>query len=398
MGSTTTVRSPNVITKHIRCEILRSIDKINTLEADWRNLSNNCPEATVFQTYEWNIAFCRSYLKPGDYAVIIAREHEKIVGIAPFMIKKRFGINIVEPIGGDAVAYYAILAEGERIDVLQAMAKSFCENYPFGVLQFPYHAAENRTIIIFYSQLMYEGWRFRVWMRNIAHFISNPGGFNKYLLQHSAKSRHNIRYERKRWERTNLAFEHYEGMAIDENVIQRVSDIQKNSWLWRRGQQDINSRLLKQTIDSLKDFAKTEIYLLRQDDVDLAYILNYKNANKAYAIMTGFDERFSKGSPGKYLWTRVIEDIMDRKDVEYDFMFGDGEYKRFWCNRTRHILRSVCWKGSGAWFVAWFPYRLHGIVTSNAMLRKYAKFFRSYLRGFKKRLPNISATLRKTTK
>jgi CelD/BcsL family acetyltransferase involved in cellulose biosynthesis len=71
-----------------------------------------------------------------------------------------------------------------------------------------------------------------------------------------------------------------------------------------------------------------------------------------------------------------LQNVLDRGITVYDFLYGEGEYKRFWANRTKYVCRAVCSKGCLASMASWLPHRLHGTFAKYQRLRRLVGKFR----------------------
>jgi len=66
---------------------------------------------------------CNKYWdKKSKLEIIVVRDDKKVVGIGPFVIRKRFGVPQIEPIGGtNQIAYFGMLVSDERVDVVASI-------------------------------------------------------------------------------------------------------------------------------------------------------------------------------------------------------------------------------------------------------------------------------------
>lgn len=112
-----------------------------------------------------------------------------------------------------------------------------------------------------------------------------------------------------------------------------------------------------------------EVFILSRIGEEIAFIVNLKSFESAVCLFIGFDEKYKNFSPGKILMAECIKETLDAGTPLYDFLYGDGEYKRFWANRTKLIQRCVSWRGWKAWVLGLILYRLHGILSRSEMAR-----------------------------
>lgn len=234
------------------------------------------------------------------------------------------------------------------------------------------------------------------WIRNISHYVCECRGFDAYLLGKSAKTRQTLKRKRARlFSNSKVVATQFSATDLTPKVVERISKIKGQSWLARRGIEIINSPFYLELFPSLALEEKADALIMSMNGEDIAFVLKLSSFDSCYLIFTGFKEELSNLSPGQNLMMTCLQGVVDRGGRVYDFLFGDAEYKRFWCNRTKQVLRSVCYKGFRGWILSWVPHRFHGTFAKYDNLRylanKVRKFRQTVLR--KGRLANTSQAL-----
>jgi CelD/BcsL family acetyltransferase involved in cellulose biosynthesis len=255
-------------------------------------------------------------------------------------------------------------------DVAEAIAIKLSECFPEGIVHIPYYAAGNYSVDIFMAALNARSWKEARWTRNISHFVYENNGYSNYISRKSKKSRYNLKRERTRLEEAGpINLVHVCQAELTESSVERIAQLQKQSWLSRRGQESLDSPFYNEVITALANKDNAEIFIYAQNSEDIAYILNFYSGNTCYCYYIGFDEKKADLSPGKMLMMDNLQKVLDRGITVYDFLYGEGEYKRFWANRTKYVCRAVCYKGWRSWLASWFPHRLHGTFSKYDKLR-----------------------------
>lgn len=327
---------------------------------------------------------CNKYWdKKSKLEIIVVREDKKVVGIGPFVIRKRFGVPQIEPIGGtNQIAYFGMLVSDERVDVVASIAKTIAQRYPKGIIHIPYFNSDSFEINVMFSKLLSMGWKEIRWVRNISHFMIIRNGFDEYLSGKSSKSRHTIKRKWKKLQESgDVKINRYRHIDLSENIVDRIANIQKHSWLYRRGIDILDSPFHKELILSLAENKNAEVFIMTIDDRDVAFVLNYCKGNTHYLMYTAFEETTSKLNPGGNLDKYCFEILSKNGAMLYDFMFGDGDYKRYWSNRTNIVLRAVCYNGLISWIISFFPHRLHGKLSKYNTLKNIKRFVKKGLRN-----------------
>jgi CelD/BcsL family acetyltransferase involved in cellulose biosynthesis len=372
-----------LLLEHLSVDVVTTTANMEALKNQWERLSDSTRSTTLFQGFAWNYAWWKIFGNNYSLSIITVYEEGVLVGLAPFTVQLRFGVPHIQPIGANQYAYFGLLVETGRQDVVQAIADKIRQLYPCGLIHFPYYNMDDFGVSTLGGALNGLGWREVRWRRHISHFIYEPKGYESYEGTKSSKSRSNLKRARKRLEAQDaVTVTHHRGSEVDDQVVQRMARIQKISWLARRDVPNVDSAPFRFFISALAKAGMAEVFLLRLGERDIAFILNYCWRESSYCISIGFDETLEHLSPGKILMNACVQTILERGVNIYDFFFGDAEYKRFWANRTTLVFRSVYYRGFRSYLLSWFPHRLHG------RLKKYEKLraLNSLLNRWKKRL------------
>lgn len=360
----------SLLLDHLSSDVVTTTEGLESIKEQWAALFESAGDVTVFQSFAWNYAWWKAFGQGYDLFIIVVREKDKLVGLAPFMVRRRLGIPQIEPIGSGQYAFFGLLKEGDRHDVIQAIGDWLQHAYPFGLIHFPYYDVANSSVNMLSASMSAAGWREVRWPRNVAQCVRADSGYDSYLMGKSQKARYNLKRERRKLEdQYQVRVTHHFGPDIDEEVILRMADIQKRSWLSRRGAEPVDSGVLHVIIRELGRADMAEVSILTLGDLDAAFVLTFHAAQTAHCISIAFDETLEHLSPGKALINICIQRLLDRGITVYDFMFGDGEYKRFWANSTILVFRSACYHGLRGWILSWFPHRLHGKLSRYRVLK-----------------------------
>ncbi|MEN6373598.1 MAG: GNAT family N-acetyltransferase [Smithella sp.] len=358
------------LVNHLTVDVITSTEQFESIKEDWENLFNSCNNLSPFQTFTWNYVWWKHYGKGKQLSIFTVRENNRLVGIAPFMVQSRFGVSELEPICGEHHYNFRLIMDDHRDDIAAAIALKLSGSFQAGLVHLPYFTAGTNSVDILMAALNAEDWKEERWTRNISHYVSEENGFNSYMSRKSRKSRNNRNRERKKLDETGLVtLNHICLYELTENAMERIADIQKQSWLARRGQESLISPFYKEVIPALAQNNHAEIFLYEQSSEDIAYALNLYCGDICYCLFIGFMETKAQFMPGKVLVMDALQKNLDRGINVFDFLYGEGEYKRYWANRTKYVCRAVNYKGFRGWLLSWFPHRLHGTFAKYQTLK-----------------------------
>src|SRR5206468_12614456 len=108
----------------VAIEELTSLDEVASLAPAWNRLLAESSSDTIFLTYEWVLAYLRWIARGATPMVLVARDGDDLVGIAPLMVTERSEggspVRRVEFIGVPNSDYSDFIARGDDPVVLQA--------------------------------------------------------------------------------------------------------------------------------------------------------------------------------------------------------------------------------------------------------------------------------------
>ena len=386
-----------VITSELESAIISDQAGFDAMEREWTHLFDHCRDITPFQSFVWNHTWWSYQRHPCSLALVTVREKGRLVGLGPFAAKRSWGSEHILPIGFDRFAYFGPLVEAGRDDVAQAIATTLAARFHHGLLHIPYFQGRDEALSVIVTCLSSLGWRSCSWVRNVCHFLCESRGSEAFLATKSRKARYNLKRDQKILkEAGSIAFQLFQGPQLNEAIVDRIAGIQARSWLARRNQEPLGSFFYHDLLPALAQSNLAQVYILTLASRDIAFVLNYHHHTENICIYIGFDEAFAHLSPGKVLMHRVIETILDRGDQLLDFHFGDGDYKRFWANRSKYALEMIAWRGTLPYLCSWYPARLRGFMarfprTKNALKRLMARLRRRFATGSHRRSNDLDA-------
>ena len=223
----------SVLLEHLSSEVVTTTEGFEAIQKQWDALFEAASDVTVFQSFSWNYAWWKAFGESYNLFILVIYEKDNLVGLAPFVTKRRLGVPEIEPIGKDQYAYFGLLAEDSREDVIEALAQRLCDSFPVGLVHFPYYTLSNHTVNVLGGALSARGWRETRWRRQTSRTGSMRIMVSKVICAANLrKPAITSGASVESWKEQNrVTVARYLGPEVDECVVQRVADIQKRSWL-----------------------------------------------------------------------------------------------------------------------------------------------------------------------
>jgi CelD/BcsL family acetyltransferase involved in cellulose biosynthesis len=177
-----------------------------------------------------------------------------------------------------------------------------------------------------------------------------PCSYERYIKQtKSAKSRQTLlRKERRLRKKHAVDVEFYSDAEITTDIVARVSSIQEQSWMKRRGAAILGRVFYQELLLAMAQGGFACAWLMTIDKADAAFVFALVAHRRLYYAWTAVDLQYASSlSIGQFLTSWTIRQACRDGMETYDFMHGDAQYKRFWSTDCHSVYRVV--SGRGLW-------------------------------------------------
>lgn len=306
-------------------------EQLFKLREAWNAIAAAMPEATIFQTWEWNWIWW-SHFAAGKLMVLIAKKHGETVGIAPFF---------VEPVLG-SFRWLKFVGTGRMSNALALLAQ-------------PALADECRRHFLDYLSKRSEAWDLVDLLHvdeqaaralandgrdadavltpgDIDLHIDLPGDSETYLKQLDSKFKRNIR-RRKKLIAADFSESAYEtvrggevGVAMEE--LFRLHELRwKGRELFHMLSSEIDRRFHMEIATELDRLGRLRLHRLKIDGVTRAVLYGFRFGDATSAYATRFDPQLARYGPGILLHEHAILEAIADGARRFDLMRGVETWK-----------------------------------------------------------------------
>ena len=337
----------------LEVRLLSSLADIEQIELQWRELSDcqNDP-MTYFQSYDW----CRSWLlscsatERDNLQVYTAWREDRLVGLIPFTIIKKFGVSRLVPLGSPHTQYAGCLLADECfdrdfLDYLINYIKTSSNVDCIAIDDLPMRS-------IFADALVALGHTFNPGETSQVldlESFNTPQEFVSSVSKNKRKYR--MRRLRKLSERGDVKLTPLSGGTQGYKDIVQTALAWKQDWLTTRGQPMANDKkerllnLLSNLSGSGMDEGSTVegalALKLSVDGVPVAVEIGFVQHGHYYSYLGAFDPAWDNLSPGKVQIFLAKQWAIEQGLKAFDFMGGGGDYKAHNANKEVKLV-SVC--------------------------------------------------------
>jgi len=328
---------------------ISTIEELEELADDWDSLLVTAQIENIFLTYSWIIEWWQVYGADADIWVLISRQSDQIIGIAPLMIRKRaWGIRYLSFIGSGEV-FPNHLEFIVRPDMLTTLVQDFCEyilqnRSQWDILDFE-GLSENSNLALY--QDIFRRIRLKVEIEQYATcpYAKFPDSFEMYLDSRGKRTRKNFRkYSRRLFhDHPNVLFGRVYSQEELKTTFAALVDFHQDRWI-RLGESGAfsSSNFTEFHFAAAQnglELGTLRMYYIKINSKLIAVDLCYRVGRRVFDYISGFDEEWENYSVGILVMAYAIEQSIVEGAHEFDLLQGDESYKRHWAIQNRNNWR-----------------------------------------------------------
>jgi CelD/BcsL family acetyltransferase involved in cellulose biosynthesis len=303
---------------------------LEALAPAWQDLWRRAPAATPFHSPAWLIPWWRE-IGGGELRVLIARQHERMVGLLPMYLQHGGDGGKLLPLG-IAISDYldGLFEEGVAAIAAEAMLRHLTERHDWQRCELhPLRAGAPLLAARVPAGLDDEILAFDPCL--VVQVPPAALGVEDFL---PSKIRYNLRHFRRRAERVGLvSFATATAATLSEfvEVIFRLHDAR-----WQQqGQPGVLAdpvirRFHRAAAPLLHRAGLLRLHALRLDGRIIAVMYGLAARRRTYFYLCGFDPEFAALSPGTLILGHSIRQAVREGAHEVDFLRGQERFKYFW--------------------------------------------------------------------
>ena len=335
-------------------KVLRDQKQFLGLKEAWKNLQSLGAVKDITTTWEWMSTWWEVFNEDKNLAVLVVRDNDEVIGIAPFMQRKvkyfrlipikNFRLRLIPYMrmefiasGDDVCSDYLsfIVKEGREKEVLKSVFKYLCNSRDtrWDELVLYQMNAESTFIPLLYDLANELKLNIKEIDRDFCPYVNLPDSFEDYLSQLGQNTRYQIRQGmRKLNEKGDAVFK----IAKTEEEIELAKTIlirlHQSRWTQKGEPGRFSSDEYKLFHDKMISIAHKENWLrlstLFFNQKPIACIYNFCYGNKIYFYQSGIeisDDRDLRYGMLAHIF--AISYSISEAAKEYDFLAGVSDYK-----------------------------------------------------------------------
>jgi CelD/BcsL family acetyltransferase involved in cellulose biosynthesis len=328
----------------ITVDEISTLNKWESLEAEWTTLITGCPLATPFQRPEWLLPWWRRF-GSGQMTVLAFRAGDLLVGLLPAFIHLWEGRRRVTLIGNGITDYLDLTARPEYASECARLALQwFWRNrHRWDLCDWQDLQSDSPLIRARSGELEMAS---MPWLNGTAASVGDDPDAYGEGLPHGL--RRTIRLATRRLEREGEI--EFETLCSDHDAsaLQALFRLHEERWRDKGGPESmLDSKsvqaFLIEATRGLSARGMIRLYTMRFLGHMAAMIYGILDRNCLYGYITGMDPQLARYSVGSLLLNYAIRDAIADGARRWDFLRGEEQYKFQWGAQRAPKRRVFVW-------------------------------------------------------
>lgn len=336
-----------------RVEVVTSHAGLAALAPEWDILAQ---AVAPMLTHAWVLSCAATLYREDSLHVITVHQRGVLAGVAPLVARLHAGSKRLELLGGSYLGESSGLLYNSS-EALNALVQAIVDaRKPVMLARIP---AQSAAIVKLRSATPR---RKLVAVRRAADTIAVPiaSGWDEYLARLSSRRRYDLKRARRRAEQAGeVTFRILspEPTEVDGMFAEFVR-VEAAGWKDRNGSSLRQRHVLREFFQQYARLASRSgilrISFLDLEGRPIAAQLSVERARRLWVLKIGYDETWSRCSPGMQLLAETMRYAFERQLEAYEFLGQDEHWLRGWEGRHSEFRTIACYPVTvtGMWVLA----------------------------------------------
>ena len=340
-------------------EIIRELDQLASLQADWNSAVEASGFDSVFLSHEWFCTWARNFAPAGTLYVVIARQSGCIRGIMPLLHERRrvgpWTWSVLRSMSNAHTCKYGfVLSKESGRETLDAMLRHLSRNGHWDLMELTHLPAISDSFALIRQSCGKAGLRVRSQFQMESPYVEISGAWNEYLGTRNSKVRKNWDYfERRMHKEGSVELHEIDGSSGTDQAVTEAFEIEESSWKGEAGsamkRTSEVARFYLELARAMSARGNFRLYFLSLNGSKIAfdYCLPYRQTFNV--LKTGYNPAYAKNSPGRVLRKSVLRGIFESGSHRiYDLLGARDAWKEEWTQAVQPLLRVQLYNGRPA--------------------------------------------------
>lgn len=311
----------------------------------------------LFLTHEWFDAWWQGFGGDNSLFILLLKDQNELVGIAPFMKFRRtflgIPIKVISLMTNEHTTRADFIVKRNPVETIISLFKSLGEfQEDWDLIELNFVPAISTTVEAIIEQSVLFDFKYVLKPLNRTPYIPINGSWDAFYIGLKGHFKRNLKNREKRLNRLGeVKLERLTaGNGSLASCLQDVFEVGSNSW------KELNNTAIGSTQQSRTFYMKLaenmlkkgwlNIFLLRFDNKPIAFQYSIKYRNRLLLLKTEYDLEFKPYSPGHLLLKSVLKECFSEHLQEFDFLGDSMLWKRDWTTLERTQIQALIFNNS----------------------------------------------------
>jgi CelD/BcsL family acetyltransferase involved in cellulose biosynthesis len=335
--------------------VYATTDDFAAFDAAWRELHARDGAATFFTSPTWLSAWWAHHGDGRRLLLVTAVEDGTLVGVAPVMWQRQYGVPVVRFVGTGLSDYGSVVVDDAMVrrDVVFGLLDQLRTTMPHAVLDL-WEVSESDPLLEIVTEWVGDrGERMRTFITAVCPYLRLPAS----LAEHDRALTTSVKRDERRNLRRlaelgtldvsdDLTYERDLAAVVDE--LAALEDLHpraaERANLWRAPGRSFAEAALR----SAADTGQLWLQGIRVNSQLIAYSVAFRHGATLYGYLQGFRADYARYGPGRLLHLHIQRSAIAAGITTFDLLRGAEPHKQGWTDLGLTNRRIVVWPRSGS--------------------------------------------------
>lgn len=326
---------------------IHTVERLLPLEKEWDSLLLRCPHQEPYLAHDWIVRWCRSFAGSGELQILLIKEGERLIGIAPLILtrKRVRGVSIRQLgflLNGCSVRSNLIVPPEDAKKAVSALVRYFKASAPGWDLVRLHGISEQSGILPALQEALDEkkGLRSLLPISWENAVIPLEGSWESYLKSRSRHFRKRLGVTERNLEtQGKVTFTCHRDPHEVESTMEKIFDIEARSWKVERGEAMVARpdyrEFYQATAKAYAEKGAWRAWILEVEGKPVASHFGFLYAGTFYSEKQSYDAGYHAISPGKAVFRFFVESSFTERFAREIDLDNKTSFSEHWADGAR---------------------------------------------------------------
>lgn len=366
-----------VLSNAITVRAVETLEGFRELELHWNELLRKSHVDNPFLTFQWQSSWWEHFGGDKRLLILVVSERSagRIIAIVPLMMERIQGCRILKFIGTGLSDILDFIIPERTEEVIVAVMKHLKEERRDWDLILLSDILQDRQYIeCLQRAAVTQGMGANQRLYTVLPYLCTNGSWDQFLSKKSSSFRYTLRRRENKLRRDKKDLMISRLARIDVATFEDLKEIEAASWKsaarTAKMQTAVERRFFLDVLKKLASIGWLDIWLAKLGEQPAAYLINFSYAGKIWFYNGAYTEDLSAYAVGAVLHQHAIKNAFETRQLEYDFLRGDEEYKSHWTELKKSSYQVLIYKKTVLSFAGAVAYKTRWLLAKYSWIKE----------------------------